>query len=354
MWGIMDEVAMPDRPDDATLRFRHYRGAEDLAGMAETNQAMRDADGILETTSTDDLAIQYANLTNCDPEHDLVIVEQTAPDGGAPAIVGYARVEWRDLTDGTRAFPSVVILHPRVRTPALARALMAWAERRIATNAAALPDGEGVPSMMQAFTIGQDTILPDVLREMGWRERGHGHEMLIDPLVDVPAVPWPDGLTLRPIEDSEAGRRAVWDALVDAFRDHRDEPEASEADWRMFRDEPKYDPSLWVVAADGDEIVGGTLGLVDDELIEHHGTARGYIDAVFTRRAWRRRGVATATLSRAIERLRARGMTSVFLEVDGLNPNQAMTLYESLGFVIVSSSVDWDKPVPAREAPDRG
>ena len=41
-------------------------------------------------------------------------------------------------------------------------------------------------------------------------------------------------------------------------------------------------------------------------------------------------------------------MTSAYLGVDGLNPNQAMNLYEWLGFEIRSSETDWTKPLPTR------
>ena len=47
-------------------------------------------------------------------------------------------------------------------------------------------------------------------------------------------------------------------------------------------------------------------------------------------------------------------MTSAYLGVDGLNPNQAMTLYTSLGFEIASTSYDWTKPLPADAAPAVG
>lgn len=343
MDGILDEVAVPSRPDDATIRFRQYRGTSDLAGMATANQAMRDAEGIVDTTSAEDMAIQYANLTNCDLDHDLVIVERI---GEPSRTVGYARVEWRDLTDGSRSFAALVIMAPEARTPALARALLGWAEARLIHNARQRPDGDRVAARMQAYSLGTDATLPDVLEATGWRRQGRGYEMVCDPLDDIPALPVPDGLDLRPIADDEAGRRAVWDALIDAFRDHRDEPEASEEDWRQFRDEPKYDTDLWVIAFDGDEIAGGVLALVDEELIAHHGTQRGYIDGVFTRPPWRRRGLARAALAEALVRLRDRGMTSAFLDVDGLNPNQAMGLYEALGFTVVSSNIDWTKPLP--------
>ena len=37
-------------------------------------------------------------------------------------------------------------------------------------------------------------------------------------------------------------------------------------------------------------------------------------------------------------------MTSASLSVDGLNPHQALTLYESLGFEIVSTELQWTRP----------
>jgi mycothiol synthase len=343
MLGILDEMTIPSRPDDDTIRFRHYRGPEDLPGMAAANQAMRDADGILDTTSADDMAIQYANLTNSDLDRDLVIIERVAEP---PTIAGYARVEWRDLTDGRRAFGSIVIMAPDVRSVELARALMAWAQVRIADNARHVPPQSGATSFMQTYTLGPDPSLPDALQTTGWRQQGKGYEMLCEPLDDPPSMPMPDGLELRPLVDDEPTRRAIFDAMVEAFRDHRDEPEASDEDWRQFRDEPKYDPALWVIAFDGDEVAGGAIGLIDPELIEHTGLQRGYVDGVFTRPAWRRRGLARAAVAEVLVRFRERGMTSAFLEVDGLNPNQAMGLYESLGFRIVTTSADWTKPLP--------
>ena len=44
-------------------------------------------------------------------------------------------------------------------------------------------------------------------------------------------------------------------------------------------------------------------------------------------------------------------MTSAYLGVDGLNPNQAMTLYEGLGFAIRASETDWTKPLPTQANP---
>jgi ribosomal protein S18 acetylase RimI-like enzyme len=67
---------------------------------------------------------------------------------------------------------------------------------------------------------------------------------------------------------------------------------------------------------------------------------------VFTRRPWRQRGLARALIARSLELLRDRGVASASLGVDATNPNQALHLYESCGFRVVSSSTAYRKPVP--------
>ena len=341
METLADEVEIAERPAVPGLRFRRFHGPTDYPGMVAANQAGRDEAGIQEFITVEGIAADYAHLTNSDPYRDVLIVER---DG---ATIGYARVEWRDLTDGTRGFVSICHLHPGERRQGIGRAMLAWCETRLADKAAELPDRATVPGSMQAFGFGADPGAIALLERTGWTRTGHGFEMVRPTLDDVPNVPMPDGLIVRPVGSDEASRRAVWDAGAEAFRDHRAEQEPTEEDWLQFLGDRFQDPSLWVVAFDGDEIAGAVLGKIDPAENAHHGRERGICDSVFTRRAWRRRGLARALLARTLVRLRDHGMTSAYLGVDGLNPNQAMTLYSSLGFEISSMSIDWRKPLPA-------
>jgi GNAT superfamily N-acetyltransferase len=340
MIALADEIEVPQRPAVPGLRFRRFRGAADFPGMAAANQAQRDAAAIEEAVTAEGMAIDYAHLTNSDLDQDVVVVER---DG---ATIGYARVEWRDRIDATRGFVSICALRPSERRQGIGRAMLAWCEERLAVKAAALPDRSAVPGAMQAFAYGNDAGAIALLEGAGWTRTGHGYEMVRPTMDDIPDVPMPDGLVVRPIGTDEASRRAVWDAAVEAFRDHRAEQEATEGDWLQFLGDRHQDPSLWLVAYDGDEIAGAVLGKIDPAENAHHGRERGIADDVFTRRTWRRRGLARALLARALVRLRDHGMTSAYLGVDGLNPNQAMTLYSSLGFEEASMSIDWTKPLP--------
>jgi mycothiol synthase len=170
-------------------------------------------------------------------------------------------------------------------------------------------------------------------------------------LDDLPDVPVPEGLEVRPVGTDPVSLRAVWDAATEAFADERDEATPTDEDWAAFLEDPNQDPGLWAVAWDGDEIAGGVQGLIDPAENAHHGRERGVVDAVWTRRPWRRRGLARALIADVLRRLRERGMTSAYLGVDGLNPNDAGTLYRSLGFAPVSTSHDWRKPLPELDPP---
>jgi mycothiol synthase len=335
--------------NDAARSFvlRSFRsGDEDFPGMAAANQRARDAAGIEEVVTADGMARDYAHLVNCVLDRDLRIAER---DG---SIVGYVRVEWRDLEDGTRSFAMIAMLDPTSATTERYGTMLDWAETRLAEKAQAIPAAVRRPSTMRSFSFGPERALGAALESGGWSRDGRGYEMVRATLDDIPETPMPPGLDIRPVGLDPVSRRQVWDAATEAFADERGETVPTEEDWQNELADPLEDPSLWVIAFDGDEVAGGVQGRIDPAENAHHGRDRGVIAGVWTRRRWRRRGLARALLSRGLIQLRDRGMTSAYLGVDGLNPNQAMDLYTSLGFEVASTSYDWIKPLPRVPEPD--
>jgi ribosomal protein S18 acetylase RimI-like enzyme len=160
-------------------------------------------------------------------------------------------------------------------------------------------------------------------------------------LDDVVEAALPEGLDIRPIDRSLA--RAVWDADIEAFADHWGGFDHSEANLQRWLSSPATDLSLWVIAFDGGEIAGGVINSIDADQNAALGVRRGWLNSVFTRRAWRRRGLATALVARSLARLRERGMTSAALGVDADNPSGALGLYERLGFAVDQRAIAWRK-----------
>ena len=321
------------------LRLRQLRSPGDYVGVTEANQEARVAAGRPSGITTSDITRYFEHLVNCDPVRDIVVAEF---DG---RIRGYGIAFWRDLVDGGRIVVGHPILAPDARTPDALATLLGWLDERLETLGRGLVDPR--PEYASAFTWDDNRLATAWFEAHGWTNVARAYEMLRASLEDVPQLALPAGLAVRPVTADDASR--VWDALVDGFADHRHKPEATEDDRERFIDNPVHDPSLWVIAFDGDEIAGGVVNIIDPEENAESGWQRGYVDAVFTRQAWRRRGLARSLVAQSLSRLRERGMTSALLGVDGANPNQAMTLYEDVGFEIAATELEWRRPFAAEE-----
>jgi GNAT superfamily N-acetyltransferase len=309
--------------------------------MAAANQATRDAAGIQGRIDIDMMRSQYSHLVNSDPGQDIVILE------AAGEVVGYARVDWNDQTDGTRELGLVALTRAGWTGRGLERLLVAWADARRAEIGQGLASPGGPSLHLGAFTFDGEPALAGALVEAGYTVADRAYEMERSPLDDIVLEPVPEGLEVR------AGRQediqSVWEAMVESFRDHPGEIEDSEEDYRRFLDHPRFDPASWIVAVEDGQVCGGILTDVDPQPAPNRA---GWLEEVFVRRPWRRRGLARAMIGRALIMVRERGATRALLGVAGANPNQAMSLYESAGFRVVSSSSRWTKPFATEEPHD--
>lgn len=139
-----DEIAIPHRPDVPGLRFRRWRGVDDLVGMAASNQRARDHAGVEEVVDVEAMTRTYTHLAHSDLALDLVVVER---DG---STIGYVRVDWNDLTNGERQFFSFCVLEPAERGQGIGRAMLSWSEDRLAQIVAEVSDDR--PGQLIAFT----------------------------------------------------------------------------------------------------------------------------------------------------------------------------------------------------------
>ena len=167
---------------------------------------------------------------------------------------------------------------------------------------------------------------------------------MVRPTVDdVPDHRLPKGLEIRPVRDEDM--RTIWEADVEAFRDHWGFSEQTEEAYQRFLSFPYNDPTLWKIAWDGEGVAGQVKSFIDTAQNEEYGRKRGWTEAISTSRRWRRRGVAKALIVESIRELAARGMTEVALGVHTENPNGAYALYQSLGYEVVSTWTTYRKPL---------
>ena len=316
------------------LRLRPFAGEADLPEMVRLHNAEAEADGLHQRTSLDELAAHVRHPSESFmPARDITIAEL---DG---RVVGVASREAIDTTDGFREYRLDGEVDPAYRRRGIGRALLVESQNR--HRQAAATDGSPRTRIFGSWSNERQAGDVALLESMGFERARWFFEMVRPDLGDVPDIPLPDGLELRPIDRSMA--RQVWAADVEAFQDHWGGFDGSEEHLQRWLDTPAMDVSIWVVAYDGDEVAGGVLNVIDPEQNAALGVERGWLQSVFTRRPWRRRGLATALIAKSLIVLRERGMTSAALAVDADNPSGALGLYEGLGFAVDSRSTAWRK-----------
>jgi mycothiol synthase len=327
-------ILLPDAPPVAGLRFRHWRGDSDAPGLVHVSNAARQADGDTEVETVERVRHDYANLTNSDPATDVLVAEVKG------TVVAYSRVMWEDQNDGDRAYIGFGFIHPEWRRHGLGRAMLHHDERRL--RELATEHGFTGASYLSSFAEDTNAGNTALMTSEGYRRHRTFFLMVRPDLEDIGEMPpLPEGLDLRPV-----GPDHVWPLFLadnDAFRDHFGGIDASEQAFRRWTGSATFDPSLFLVAWEADQIAAAVINSIDARENEIHGYRRGLLDSVFTRRAWRKRGLARALISRSLVLLRDRGMTSAQLGVDSENPNAALHLYESSGFRVDHSGSAWRK-----------
>ena len=309
----------------AGLDLRRFAGEEDLPEIVRVLNAENDADGIVEHETLDGLRAWLSNPSDqFDAVRDVVVASL---DG---RVVGVAGQDWIDTRDGElREFRLWGAVDPPYRRRGIGTALLADGERRALGSDAARSSPR--PVSLGAWSA-DGRPGARLLERHGYEVVRWFFDMVRPTLDDIPELPLPSVFELRPVAPEQHPQ--LWRANREAFRDHWGGSDESEAAMHRFFDDPSNDPSLWLIAWDGDEIAGGIINAIHEEENEALGLRRGWLSSVFTRRPWRRRGLARALIARSLVLLRDRGMTSAALGVDADNPSGALGLYESAGFAV--------------------
>jgi mycothiol synthase len=330
-----DLIVLADAPPIPGLSFRRFRGEKDYPAMVAVVAGSNQADQLDHTDTVENVAATYRHLVNCDPQKDMLLVEMNGN------LIGFGRVWWVLKSDGLRAYMHFAVLLPEWRGKGIRRAMLRHNERRMQEIATADPyEGQCVIETWAAET---ETDWNSLLVGEGYKPVRYGFEMVRPNLDNIPDLPLPEGIEVRPALPEHY--RRIWDAQAEAFQDHWGATEWRDEWFEMWQERPVFNPRLWQVAWDGDEIAGMILNFIDqDENREHH-RKRGYTENISVRRPWRRRGLARALLARSLKVLKDYGMTEAALGVDAENISGALGLYESMGFRTIRKQTTYHKPL---------
>lgn len=317
---------MPERTD---LHLRAWT-RDDLGAMADVVNARLDAEGGGRYATEASLAEQYDHLRNCDAATDIAV----ATDSDA-MVAGFARTWWNDLLDGTRCF----FIAFEGRDAATETSMFEWAVARAMTIAS----GHDHPDRRLDLWTTEAGRRATVVEAAGFTPYAWSAYMVRPNLIDLPTRGLPAGIDVRPVEPEHL--RAIWEADVDAFRDHRFEAEQNETDFQRFCAEAAHGTELWQVAWEGDTVVGQVRTYVTPGEAERLGRRRAWTEDISTRRDWRGRGLASTLITRSLAELAELGYEEAALGVDLGNPTGALGVYERLGYQVVQRQARYMRPV---------
>ena len=232
-------------------------------------------------------------------------------------------------------------VHPAFQGKGIGRFLLTWAEDRSRLAVDKAP-AEARVALVHSVDD-ENKPAQSLLADLGFALSRHFWRMIIDMDEEPAAASWPSGTSVRTFAPGRDDR-SLGKAMMDAFQDHYGyvetpfEEELARWRHRMGRDKD-FDPSLWFLAVEGDEIVGASLCYSKTS----EDPNMGYVHTLGVGRNWRRRGIALALLHHSFGALYGRGKASVSLHVDSESLTGATELYTKAGMHVDRLSHAYEK-----------
>ena len=330
-----DLIPVLNAPAIPGLILRRFRGSSDYPHMLAVINGSKKADNIERSDTLDALANTYDHLENCDPIRDMIMAEV---DG---QMIAYNRAFWDQQDDGTRIYSVFGFLLPEWRRKGIGTAMLAHGERRMREIAAEHP--RDMPRFFQSFIADSEKGTIALLESAGYKPIRYAFDMKRDLSEPFPDTPMPSGLEVRPVKEEHL--RAIWEADNEAFRDHWGYVPGTEVRYLGWLKQQNFNPSLFKVAFDGDQVAGAVQNFINKEENEEYNRKRGYTEGIFVRRPWRKRGLARSLIVQSMKMFKEMEMTETALGVDAENTSGALRVYESCGYRQVKKSIIYRKPL---------
>ena len=297
-----------------------------------------------------------------DCELDEMITDWTSPgldledvtrvvENDQGQIIGYIEV-W----DTTR--PHVTkyvwgVLHPQAWDPILYQDMLIWADACAQNRIALAPENARV--VMSQVIPHKDKDRRTALETYGFKLVRHFFRMEIE-LNSASAQPIiPEGLQIVPI-DLDTDLEAAILATKEAFEDHlghvkKPMKELIEQWQHTIKNNEDFDPSMWFLAKDGDQIAGVCRSRGNLSEDPHF----GWVNQLAVRKPWRRCGLGLALLLTAFNDFHQRGYNRVGLGVDATSLTNATQLYEKAGMRVTQQYDTYEMEIrPGHDLATRG
>jgi mycothiol synthase len=319
-----------------TLSWRPIE-AEDVPACAVLLAAIEQVEQTGDVFGEEDLLETFRDPGRDYPRGSICVLD-------GDAMVGYCCLSASGSAGQAHQMSQYGGVHPAYRRQGIGGRLLDWA------GLAAVPLHEeryrGLSLSLAGWCPAGDPGASALYASRGFRPVRWFHLMGADLTAAGLSAPVPAGVQIAPFtaelaEDARLVRN-------DAFRDHRQTDQMTPGEWAYFLSYDSFRPAFSYLAYDGTEPLGALIGRQYDADAELTGILDLYIALIVTRRPARKRGIASALLSRALADARSAGFTAASLYVDADTPAGACGLYQRAGFAIRATSVMQVKDLGAR------
>ncbi len=336
---IEEEIIHPKTKEIPGLVFRNFHGEGDYPKMLAVLHGSAPADGVERAEKLEDIVNGYSHLHHCNPNTDMMFVEVVGE------VVGYCRTWWEVEGSGQWIGFSLGAVLPGWRKKGIGSTLLRFNEARLSQIVSQLKVTgqlpENAPCLLDNFVSDSEADRINLLERRGYTPVRYAFEMVRPDLENIPDLRLPNGVEVRPVKPEHM--RIIWEASNEAFRDHWGYIPDPWESYEQLMSDPDFDPSLWRVAWQGDEVVGMVLSFINKDENEKYSRKRGYTENICVRRPWRKQGVAKALIALSLMALKERGMNDAGLGVDAENISGALHLYESMGYRVVKRHTNYRK-----------
>jgi ribosomal protein S18 acetylase RimI-like enzyme len=325
---LTTSIMIPDMPNVQGLRFRPIFGEEDTDALYAVHTGRITRDGVDISSHHEDFPTREgmrADLAHAAAagEQDQWLVVQVDE-----RVVGYSQLASWPEEDGTWVYFIGGWVLPEWRGQGIGSAMLHWGEALSRQLAAMEHPHERFEFAANASGTEQDAAA--LLHHEGYFVGFTTLVLRYDISTTLPPKPLlPEGFELRPVLPEHYPQiiHSIIESYLHEFPGNRFRSKYDRvAYFTAELQKPRYDPKLWYVAWDGDDVAGQVFLVIENGEVE--------VSQVSIRPAWRRRGLGRALLVRALQDMRARGEDKIWLDTYAEYPTRAVDLYRSLGFYV--------------------
>ena len=228
------QIILDFSPEIEGLLFRKFLGDPDFPRMMKIIDAASKADKQESGETLEDLKYDYKHLTNCDPYQDMIMAEIHGE------LIAYARVTWwQEEEPNDRIYSHFVNIMPEWRDQGVENAIIQWCEVRLREIAGNHPQDS--QRIFQTYSNEFKTSFNNLLETQDYLPARFFIEMSRT-LENIPIADMPEGIEVRPVKKED--HRKIWEASIDAFRDHWGYSEPKDEDYTAYTGSKYFQPDL--------------------------------------------------------------------------------------------------------------